>query len=84
MLIPADALSSAALEGLMREFILSHSQGDEEQLLDATVFNRIKAGLKSGELVISYAEHNDSVAIRLRSELPPASDDDAFSENDTE
>lgn len=74
MLIPPEALSSTALEGLIREFILSHSDGGEELLLSTAAIASVKAGLKRGELVISYAEHNDSAAIRLRSELPAVTD----------
>lgn len=77
MLIPPEALSSAALDGLIGEFILSHGDGSEEQLISAAAIAAVKAGLKRGELVISYAEHNDSAAIRLRSELPAVTDSDA-------
>lgn len=77
MLIPTEALSTTALDGLIREFILSHSDGSEEQSISAAAFASVKAGLKRGELVISYAEHNDSAAIRLRSELPAVTDSGA-------
>ena len=77
MLIPPAALSSAALTGLIREFILSHADGAEEQAVNDDAIAAVQAGLKRGELVISYAEHNDSAAIRLRSELPAVTDSDA-------
>jgi len=80
MLIPQTALSSEALEGVIKEFFLREGTeyGEREVSLETKV-KQVRRQLERGEVVVVYDEESESVDIvsknsaRYKSLVAPAS-----------
>ncbi|QSX29455.1 YheU family protein [Shewanella cyperi] len=76
MLVPYDALlqlPNDTLDNLIREYLLTQVEdGGFDSLGDmSAAVAQCRAALKRGELVVEYAEEQESIAIRQRQHTAP-------------
>jgi|GEM_PF-2903650 len=69
MLIDHSSLSADALRGIVQQYIYSHiSEADPD--LDVELWTEQVIGkVKSGELLIEFSEHNESVYLKAPEEI---------------
>lgn len=71
MIVPPDALSPEALDGLIKEYCLRDwGLNETEQVLEQRK-TQVEKALRDGELIVWYSEHEESAHLLSTKDLPP-------------